>query len=108
MIPLKEKDIIPKERRLKFVNDVFWNYHEIIATNLKLRDALVKRQKSYAVVEKIGDVFMEVVQTFGPFVTYGANQIFGKFEFEKEKSLNPAFMQFVEVRRLTSVSFCTS
>ncbi|KAF8630462.1 hypothetical protein AX15_002911 [Amanita polypyramis BW_CC] len=95
--PLKEKDIVPKERRLKFISDVFWNYHEILAVNIKLRDALIKRQKSYAVVEKIGDVFLESAPNFGPFVAYGAHQVFGKFDFEKEKSANPAFMQFVEI-----------
>ncbi|KAF8637624.1 hypothetical protein AX17_002693 [Amanita inopinata Kibby_2008] len=95
--PLKERDIIPKERRSKFAADVFWNINEIIAVNTKLRDALIKRQKSYAVVEKIGDVLLESVPSFSPFVSYGAHQIYGKFEFEKEKSTNPVFAQFVEV-----------
>ncbi|KAM6497062.1 CNH domain containing protein [Amanita muscaria] len=95
--PLKEKDVVPKERRMKFITDVFWNYQDIIPINTKLRDALIKRQKSYAVVEKIGDVLLESVPSFSPFVAYGSHQVFGKFEFEKEKSVNPVFMQFVEV-----------
>ncbi|PFH51852.1 hypothetical protein AMATHDRAFT_141795 [Amanita thiersii Skay4041] len=94
---LREKDIILKEKRSKFITDVFWNVHEIITVNTKLRDALVKRQKSYAVVEKIGDIFLDSVPNFSPFVSYGAHQLYGKFEFEKEKSTNPAFSQFVEV-----------
>ena len=76
---------------------MFWNINDIIAVNTRLRDALNKRQKSYAVVEQIGDVFMSIVPDFGPFVQYGSHQLYGKWEFEKEKSMNPAFAQFVEV-----------
>jgi hypothetical protein len=77
---------------------VFWNIHDIIAVNTRLRDALNKRQKSYAVVERIGDILLDAVPHFGPFVSYGAHQLYGKYEFEKEKSSNMAFAQFVEVR----------
>ncbi|KAI0079401.1 CNH-domain-containing protein [Panus rudis PR-1116 ss-1] len=94
--PLKESDIIPAARRTDFLEQVFWNVHDIIAVNTRLRDALNKRQKSYAVVEQIGDVFLEHVPNFSPFVSYGAHQLYGKYEFEKEKSSNPAFAQFVE------------
>ena len=71
--------------------------HDIIGVNTRLRDALNKRQKAYAVVDRIGDVLMESVPHFGPFVSYGAHQLYGKYEFEKEKNSNPAFAQFVEV-----------
>jgi hypothetical protein len=30
-------------------------------------------------------------------VTYGAHQLFGKYEFEKEKGANQAFQKFVDV-----------
>ncbi|KAG1808641.1 CNH domain-containing protein [Suillus subaureus] len=93
---LKDSDIIPAERRADFVTQVFWNIHEIIAVNTRLRDALNKRQKSYAVVERIGDILLDSVPHFAPFVSYGAHQLYGKYEFEKEKSSNPAFAQFVE------------
>ena len=65
--------------------------------NTRLRDALNKRQKAYAVVEQIADIFLELVPNFSPFVTYGAHQLYGKYEFEKEKAANPRFAQFVEV-----------
>lgn len=45
-----------------------------------------------------------MVPHFAPFVSYGAHQLYGKYEFEKEKSSNAAFAQFVEVRSF--VSFC--
>lgn len=95
--PLKDSDIIPEERRTDFLEQVFWNIHDIIAVNTRLRDALTKRQKSYAVVEQIGDILIDAVPHFAPFVSYGAHQLYGKYEFEKEKSSNPAFAQFVEV-----------
>ena len=84
---------------MDFVGQVFWNVQEIIAVNVRLRDAFNKRQKSYVVVERIGDILMDVVPHFTPFVTYGSHQLYGKYEFEKEKANNPAFSQFVEVRR---------
>ncbi|KAL4061872.1 CNH-domain-containing protein [Scleroderma citrinum] len=93
---LKDNDIIPAERRTDFIQQVFWNIHEIIGVNTRLRDALNKRQKAYAVVERIGDIFIDIVPNFGPFVSYGAHQLYGKYEFEKEKSANPAFAAFVE------------
>ncbi len=99
MKPLREKDTIPQERREDFLQQVFWNINDIIAVNTRLRDALNKRQKSYAVVEQIGDILLEAVPHFHPFVSYGAHQLYGKYEFEKEKSANPAFARFVEVRR---------
>ena len=104
MNKLKDSDIIPAERRTDFIQQVFWNIQEIIAVNTRLRDALNKRQKSYAVVERIGDILLEAVPHFGPFVSYGAHQLYGKYEFEKEKSSNPAFAAFVEVRHTASSS----
>jgi len=95
---LRDEDIIPKERRKEFLTQVFWNIHDVIAVNTRLRDALSKRQKQYAVVDRIGDILLEMVPHFGPFVSYGAHQLYGKYEFEKEKGMNPVFAQFVEVR----------
>lgn len=98
--PLKESEVLPSERRTDFLEQVFWNIHDIIAVNTRLRDALNKRQKSYAVVEQIGDILLDAIPHFSPFVSYGAHQLYGKYEFEKEKSSNPAFAAFVEVQRI--------
>ena len=95
--PLRELDIIPETRRTDFIEQVFWNIQEIVVVNSRLRDALNKRQKSYAVVEQIGDILLDNAPNFEPFVRYGAHQLYGKYEFEKEKGSNPAFAQFVEV-----------
>jgi hypothetical protein len=96
--PLSTQDIIPEPRRADFIEQVFWNIHDIIGVNTRLRDALNKRQKSYAVIEGVADIFLDIVPLFAPFVSYGSHQLYGKYEFEKEKSSNPVFAQFVEVR----------
>jgi len=98
--PLSTQDIIPEPRRADFIEQVFWNIQDVIAVNTRLRDALNKRQKSYAVIEGVADIFLDNVPHFSPFVSYGSHQLYGKYEFEKEKSSNPAFAQFVEVRRM--------
>ena len=87
--------MIPADRRSAIISQVFWNLLAIIDVNTRLRDALNKRQKQYAVVGEIGDIFRDIVPLFEPFVEYGAHQLYGKFEFEKEKSSNPAFAAFV-------------
>lgn len=96
-----ETSPIPEHRREKFIRTVFSNCQEVHAVNSKMAAALTRRQQQNPVVRNIGDIFLEYVQQFGPFIKYGANQLFGKFEFEKEKSSNPAFMRFVDgVERL--------
>lgn len=101
MEPLRTLDIIPPDRRTDFVQQVFWNIEDILDVNVRLRDLLTKRQKAYPIVETIGDIFLELVPHFEPFVHYGKHQLYGKYEFEKEKSANPAFAEFVEtVERL--------
>lgn len=87
---------IKEERREKFVRTVFGNCLEVLAVNSKFADELSKRQKEQHVVHSIGDVFLKWVPQFDPFIKYGANQMYGKYEFEKEKGANPAFSRFVD------------
>lgn len=94
--PLRSRDMVPEAKRDDFVTQVFWNVLEIHAVNSKLAELLSKRQKQQAVVERIGDILLEMVPHFQPFVKYGAHQLYGKYEFEKEKSSNLAFSKFVE------------
>ncbi|CCO29198.1 Rho1 guanine nucleotide exchange factor 1 [Rhizoctonia solani AG-1 IB] len=94
--PLRTGDVIPEERRQDFVTQVFWNVEDILDVNHRLRELLTKRQKAYHIVETIGDIFLEMVPHFDPFVHYGKHQMYGKYEFEKEKSMNPEFAAFVE------------
>jgi hypothetical protein len=95
--PLRTSDVIPQAKREDFVTQVFWNVHEILNVNHILAEKLTKRQKHEAIVSRIGDILLDYVPLFEPFVTYGAHQLFGKYEFEKEKSSNPEFQKFVDV-----------
>ena len=87
---------IPEYRREKFVRTVFGNVSEVLAVNSKFADALSARQKENPVVQNIGDVFLQWVPKFDPFIKYGANQMYGKYEFEREKGSNVAFSRFVD------------
>lgn len=94
--PLRTSDVIPEDHRDDFVTQVFWNVLEIHAVNVKLAELLTKRQKQSDVVDRIGDILLEIVPHFQPFVKYGAHQLYGKYEFEKEKAANTAFAKFVD------------
>ncbi|KAL2426672.1 Rho1 guanine nucleotide exchange factor 1 [Exophiala dermatitidis] len=87
---------IKEEKREKFVRTVFGNCLEVLAVNGRFAEELSKRQKEQHVVHTIGDVFLKWVPQFDPFIKYGANQMYGKYEFEKEKGANPAFARFVD------------
>ena len=87
---------VPEQRREKFVRTVFSNCMEVHAVNSKLADALTKRQQENPVVHNVGDLFVQHVPRFEPFVKYGAHQLWGKYEFETERASNPAFARFVD------------
>lgn len=87
---------IPEHRREKFIRTVFGNCLEVLKVNSGLCEALNARQKESQVVKAVGDIFLQHVPRFDPFIKYGANQLYGKYEFEKEKASNPAFTRFVE------------
>ena len=92
---------IPEHRREKFVRTVFSNCQEVYMVNSRLAESLTRRQQKNLVVNNVGDVFLEFVPHFAPFIKYGANQLFGKYEFEHEKRTNAAFAKFVdEVERM--------
>lgn len=87
---------IKEEKREKFIRTVFGNVQEVLAVNSKFAEELSKRQKEQHVVYNVGDIFLRWVPQFDPFIKYGANQMYGKYEFEKEKSSNPGFSRFVD------------
>jgi hypothetical protein len=92
---------IPEHRREKFVRTVFSNCQEVYMVNSRLAESLTRRQQKEPVVRNVGDLFLEFVPHFSPFIKYGANQLFGKYEFEHEKRTNAAFAKFVdEVERM--------
>ncbi|OJJ48333.1 hypothetical protein ASPZODRAFT_62972 [Penicilliopsis zonata CBS 506.65] len=87
---------IPEHRREKFIRTVFGNCLEVLKVNGALSESLNARQKESHVVKSIGDIFLHHVPRFDPFIKYGSNQLYGRYEFEKEKASNPAFAKFVE------------
>lgn len=96
MKPLRCGNLIPEYRKEKFILAVFSNILDIHAVNSQLAEALTKRQQQHNVIYRIGDIFLEFVPRFDPFIRYGANQLHGKYEYEKEKRENPVFSKFVE------------
>ncbi|WAQ85698.1 hypothetical protein PtA15_6A326 [Puccinia triticina] len=94
--PLQASTIIPEARRQDFLSQVFWNVLEVLSVNSRLCELLSKRQKSAHLVPHIADIYLELVPHFSPFVKYGAHQLYGKYEFEREKAANPAFAKFVD------------
>ncbi|KAI7848142.1 CNH domain-containing protein [Circinella umbellata] len=95
--PLLEEEHIPAERRNQFVQEVFWNISEVCEMNTHLAIALEERQKISPVVNQIGDIMLQHVASFGPFVQYGSHQMISRHVFETEKATNPLFAQFVQM-----------
>jgi hypothetical protein len=87
---------IPENRRERFVRTVFANAPEVYQVNSRLAEALTRRQQERHVCRNVGDILLEHVPRFRPFITYGASQMYAKFEFENEKRTNPIFARFVE------------
>jgi RHO1 GDP-GTP exchange protein 1/2 len=87
---------IPEYRREKFIRTVFSNVLDVHSVNSRMSESLNRRQQQNSVVRNVGDIFLEYVPRFEPFIKYGANQLYGKYEFEKERSANPAFSRFVD------------
>ncbi|KAF1999018.1 CNH-domain-containing protein [Amniculicola lignicola CBS 123094] len=103
MKPLRNPNTspIPEHRREKFVRTVFSNCQEVYMVNSRMAESLTRRQQKEPVVRNVGDIFLEFVPHFAPFIKYGANQLFGKYEFEHEKRTNIQFSKFVdEVERM--------
>jgi hypothetical protein len=90
---------IPESRRERTVRTIFTNIIDppsIHGVSSRFAESLTERQRRHPVVQCVGDIFLEYVPQFEPFIIYGSNQLAGKFEFENERSLNPYFAKFVD------------
>jgi len=103
ILPLKGKmtgmSSIPPQRRDKVVRNIFSNIVDqpsIHAVSSRFAKSLTERQQMSPVVFHVGDIFLEFVPQFEPFIHYGAKQLEGKFEFENERSINKEFAKFVD------------
>jgi len=90
---------IPESRKERIVKTIFSNIIDspsIHGVSSRFAESLTERQRKQPVVQSVGDIFLQYVPQFEPFITYGSNQLAGKFEFENERSLNPYFSKFVD------------
>ncbi|PHH74338.1 hypothetical protein CDD82_4977 [Ophiocordyceps australis] len=98
IVPLRSKaSPIPVPRREKVVKGIFGNiidHPSIHNVSARFAAGLTARQQKEPVVHHIGDVFLENVPYFEPFLVYGARQMEGKYEYENEKACNPYFARF--------------
>ncbi|KAI5464545.1 CNH domain-containing protein [Mariannaea sp. PMI_226] len=100
ILPLRSKaSPIPVQRRDKVVKGIFSNiidHPSIHTVSSRFASALTARQQKEPIVHNIGDIFLDSVPQFEPFIWYGSKQLEGKFEFENERSINPYFAKFVD------------
>ncbi|KAI8340675.1 hypothetical protein BC941DRAFT_417893 [Chlamydoabsidia padenii] len=92
--PLVQTDIIPESRRADFIDTVFSNISSIYAINVRLATALLARQKERLVVNAIGDIMLDFVVDFDPYIKYGARQHEAKYALEYERQINATFDWF--------------
>jgi RHO1 GDP-GTP exchange protein 1/2 len=100
ILPLRSKaSPIPNTRRERVVKTIFSNvidHPSIHTVSSRFAKALTDRQQKNPIVNNVGDIFLEFVPLFEPFILYGSKQLEGKFEFENERSGNPYFTKFVD------------
>lgn len=98
--PLRSKaSPIPPQRREKVVQSIFSNIIDqpsIHSVSSKLAKGLTDRQQVGHVVRNVGDIFLDCVPAFEPFIQYGSKQLEAKYAFENERSTNPNFGRFVD------------
>ncbi|CAK7269581.1 RHO1 GDP-GTP exchange protein 2 [Sporothrix epigloea] len=100
ILPLRAPNSpIPAARRMRVVNTIFSNIIDppaIRTVSARFAKALTERQQSNPIVHNVGDIFMEFVPLFEPFIKYGSRQLEAKYEFENERSNNQAFSRLVD------------
>ncbi|KAL1889830.1 RHO1 GDP-GTP exchange protein 2 [Ceratocystis pirilliformis] len=100
IIPLRSRGSpIPAERRDAVVSNIFSNaidHPSIHGVSSRFAKALTERQQKNPVVSNVGDIFLEFVPQFEPFIIYGSKQMEAKYYFEGEKSANANFCKFVD------------
>lgn len=100
IIPLRSKaSPIPLQRRERVVKNIFSNiidHPSVHSVSSRFASALTTRQQKDPIVQNIGDIFLEYVPQFEPFIFYGSRQLEAKFEFENERSINPFFSKLVD------------
>lgn len=99
ILPIRNSNIIPDERkRDAFIRAAFANVMEVHVPHAELTEAFHQRQQEHPVVPHIGDILLQFVDRFDPLIKYSANQWDSRYAMEHERSVNPEFEKFVNVR----------
>lgn len=99
ILPLRNpaNNIIPEREREAFIRTVFGGVSDLLRLAKSLSEALTARQQHQKpVVEIIGDVFLQFVQNFDPFIKYSGNKVFASFEHERQQQVNMKYARFLE------------
>ena len=96
MMPLREKAIIDAKHREEFVRMIFANIADLFNISSRFLKKLEARQKISVVVNKIGDLFIELAHDLYPFVEYGAQQVYAKNILDQERSNNAELARFLK------------
>ncbi|KAG1141973.1 hypothetical protein G6F37_006144 [Rhizopus arrhizus] len=101
--PLRERPIIPTSRRESFIHKVFRNIASIYEINIRLLNALKSRQDENPIIYQIGDILLDFVIDFEPYIAYGSKQHEARFTLESEKYINSNFEAFATERHPSSL-----
>ncbi|KAK6894033.1 RHO1 GDP-GTP exchange protein 2 [Candida tropicalis] len=99
IMPLRNpaNNIIPEYQRETFIQTVFGGVPDLLRLAKRLSEALTRRQQQQKpVVETIGDVFLDYVGDFDPFITYSGNKVFATFEHERQQQVNMKYARFLD------------
>lgn len=99
VLPLRNpmNNIIPERERDAFIRTVFGGVSDLLRLAKNFSEALTRRQQlQKPVIETIGDLFLEYVTNFEPFVRYSGNKVFASFEHERQQQVNPRYARFLE------------
>ncbi|KHC82173.1 hypothetical protein MGS_01724 [Candida albicans P78042] len=99
IMPLRNpaNNIIPDYQRETFIQTVFGGVPDLLRLAKRLSEALTRRQQQQKpVIETIGDVFLDYVGDFEPFVTYSGNKVFATFEHERQQQVNMKYARFLD------------
>ncbi|CAO3681691.1 unnamed protein product [Rhizopus microsporus] len=94
--PLKERPIIPTARKEIFIQKVFRNIASIYEINTRLLHALKARQSENPIIYQVGDILLDFVIDFEPYIDYGSKQHEAKYTLENERFINANFEAFVQ------------
>ncbi|KAJ3329165.1 RHO1 GDP-GTP exchange protein 2 [Blyttiomyces sp. JEL0837] len=93
-IPLRNSDVIEEHRKEAFFQRIFCNAADLLTVNSKLLQKLLQRQKEAYIVEKIGDIFLNIASELEIYVEYCGNREYSRNDIALEKATNIKFREF--------------